>query len=389
MSVPVIAIGSAVGCLSSDRCSRLIRLIIRCNPPDPVIEWPHCYCPTLRVDGLMADVPTTDDLEYIFQRRSSAPITAMLCFGGGILAFVFAAFGMLVAFVGNVGPVALQAMTTLPILLGLAALTAGWSQVRAPTEVSVGPDGLTWQGRGGRYTESWERIGWATIGTGALNHKRQLVVYDVDGKTITRISEAFDDFDGLADLVKQRIAARGDDTADRLQLQKSRRTALFCGGVAVVLLGVAAANVWNAREQQRTAEVLAAEGVPGQADVVRRFLAPNGITRRLEYRVTDPAAADEVRNAEVTPDYWESLENAATVPVIVVPNDPEISRLAEGEVPGSDRIASPTAMYGISALVGVVSLFLIAAACLQWGGWDIDLDSKTGKLSIKRFGTGR
>jgi len=28
------------------------------------------------------------------------------------------------------------------------------------------------------------------------------------------------------------------------------------------------------------------------------------------------------------------------------------------------------------------------AAALQWRGWDIDLDSKTGKISIKRFGTG-
>jgi hypothetical protein len=36
-----------------------------------------------------------------------------------------------------------------------------------------------------------------------------------------------------------------------------------------------------------------------------------------------------------------------------------------------------------------ICLFLLVGAGLQWNGWDIDLDSKTGKISIKRFGTGR
>lgn len=331
----------------------------------------------------------TDDLEYIFLRRGSAPATAALWFVGGFVALGFAALGMLIAFTGNVNQLSLHAMTTLPTLLGLMALTAGWSQAQAPTEVTVGPQGLSWHTRRGRRNATWERIGWATIGTGPMNHKRQLVVYDVDGKTITKISEAFDDFDGLADLVLQRITARDDDTADRLQLQKSRRTALFCGGAGVVLLAVAAANVWMARDQQRAKRLLAEQAVPGEADVVRRFLAPNGVTRRLEYRVTDPVAADDVRNAKVTPAYWDRLEGVATVPVIVVPDEPAISRLAEGEVPGSDRAAPPTMMYVVSGLVGLISLFCIAAAVLQWRGWDIDLDSKTGKLSIKRFGTGR
>jgi hypothetical protein len=39
--------------------------------------------------------------------------------------------------------------------------------------------------------------------------------------------------------------------------------------------------------------------------------------------------------------------------------------------------------------LALISLFLMAAAVLQWRGWDIDLDSKTRKISIKQFGTGR
>lgn len=54
-----------------------------------------------------------------------------------------------------------------------------------------------------------------------------------------------------------------------------------------------------------------------------------------------------------------------------------------------DPAASPIMMYGLSALVAAMSLLLFVGGALQWRGWDIDLDSKTGKLSIKRFGEGR
>jgi hypothetical protein len=42
-----------------------------------------------------------------------------------------------------------------------------------------------------------------------------------------------------------------------------------------------------------------------------------------------------------------------------------------------------------SAGMLLVCVFLYVGAVLAWKGWDIDLDSKTFKFSIKRFGTGR
>lgn len=331
------------------------------------------------------DLPINDDLEYVFQRRSSAPATAILLIAGGVVALGFAALGMLLAIISDADQLSVQVMTTVPTLIGLAALTAGWTTARAPTEVTVGPDGLTVTGRKGKHSTPWERIGWATIGTGALNQKRHLVVYDVDGKTITKISQSFDDFDGFAEMVKQRIAARNDDAAVRVKLQKSRRAGLFAIGIGVFLLAIGGANIWMAYEEQRTSTLLAEQGAPGEADVVRRFLAPNGVTCRLEYRVTSPAAADDVRNAEVTRDYWDSLEGVKTVPVIVVPDEPAISRLADGEV-DDDPTTSPKVMYVLSSVIAVISLISIGAGILQWRGWEIDLDS--GKISIKRIGTG-
>ena len=335
------------------------------------------------------DTSITEDVEFVFQRRSSAPIAAVLWFLGGFAALGFAALGMLLAMIGNVNQLSLQAMTTVPTLVGLAALAAGWSTARAPSEVTVGPDGLMLNGRRGPETFSWERIGWATIGAAPLNQKRNLKIFDVDGKTIASISEAFDDFNGLVELVQQRIADRTDDTADRLQLQKSRRAALFTGGAGVLFLGLAGVNVWMAHEEQRTAQLLVEQGVAGQAEVVRRFMAPNGVTRRLEYRVTSPTETDDVCNTEITREFWDSLEEVETVAVIVVAEEPSISRLVEGEVIRDDPTTSPNVMYFVSAGVALLSLLGIVAGVMQWQGWDIDLDSETKRLSIKRFGTGK
>ena len=130
-------------------------------------------------------------------------------------------------------------------------------------------------------------------------------------------------------------------------------------------------------------------GVPGEAEIVRRFVAPNGVTRRLEYRVTGVGGQTGTRNAEVTLAYWESLEDAKTVPVIYVPQEPAVSRLVDGEVGSRDLSDSPAVMIGLS--VGLIALCMVflAAAAMQWYGWDIDLDNKTGRISIKRFGAGR
>ncbi|HUQ67925.1 MAG TPA: hypothetical protein VM165_00290, partial [Planctomycetaceae bacterium] len=76
-------------------------------------------------------------------------------------------------------------------------------------------------------------------------------------------------------------------------------------------------------------------------------------------------------------------------PVKYVPTEPAVSRLITGEVVSKDLSESPAVMKGLSLVLGGLCLLFFIAAALQWYGWDIDLDSRSGKLSIKRFGTGR
>jgi hypothetical protein len=330
-----------------------------------------------------------DDVEFLFLRKENAGTTAVLWTIGGCVAVGLAVLGFAVSLVTRPNQFALHAMTTLPTLLAIGALSAAWRIARSPRQVTVGSNGLTIDNRNGAETYDWSRIGWATVGPGVLNQRRQLVVYDVHGKLLVTISDAFDDFDQLTEIVKQRIEAKGDDTADHLQRRKSKRSALFLAGTSVGLLALAAVNLWMVQREQRAERLLAESAVPGDAEIVRRFLAPDGVTTRLEYRVMAPDGTQGTRNAEVTRDYWDSLEGATTVPVKYVAADPSISRLTTGEVSDDDLTKRPAMMYGLSAVLAVICLFLMTAAVLQWRGWDIDLDSKTGKISIKRFGTGR
>jgi len=328
-----------------------------------------------------------EEAESLFLRRESASTSVGLWLMAGIGALVFAVVGFVISLWGEVGQLSMHAMTTLPVLLGIGALTAAWTTARTPTQVAVGPEGLWIVGRRGSQRYPWDQIGWAAIGTGSLNHQRHLVICDVDGKTVAKLSEAFDEFDTLVELVKRRIADRGDDTSERIRRRKGRRSALFMTGASLFLLAICGGNVWIAYRQQRAARLLEEAAVPGEAEIVRRFLAPNGVTPRVEYRVTSPDGRTGTRNAEATRAYWDSLEGATSVPVLFVPDEPGISRLAQGEAEGDDP--SPVLMYVLSGVLALLCVVFLAAAALQWRGWDIDLDSKTGKISIKRFGTGR
>jgi hypothetical protein len=216
-----------------------------------------------------------------------------------------------------------------------------------------------------------------------------LTLYDTRGKTIGSLSDAFEGFDTLVEQVQSHIARKADATAPAIQKRKGRKSAVFVASVALILAAVSIANLWMAFEEKRTAKLLQEAGVTGEAEIVRRFTAPNGITRRLEYRVSGVGGQTGTRNAEVTPAYWDSLENAKTVPVIYIPDEPAVSRLVEGEVESRDLSDSPAVMIGLSVVLIAMCVVFLAAAVMQWRGWDIDLDSKTGKISIKRFGVGR
>ena len=331
-----------------------------------------------------------DDDEHVFPLRQSAATGALLWLAGGIAALALAAVGMGVALVVRVDQLALHFMTTLPTVIGLGALCSAWMTARTPRAVSVGPSGVRIISRGAAQIYPWDQIGWSTVQPGSLNMlRRHLKLYNVEGRVVAQVSDAIEDFDTLTELIAARITAKEDETADRIGRAKAKRTAVFWAVAAVALLALAGAIAWMTHRDLRAARLLQESAVPGEAEIEERFLAPNGVTPRLVYKITAPDGRSATRNAEVFRRLWDQLVGVKTVPVIYVPDEPWISRLAFGEPEDRELTKQPLIGYGLPALAAALSIYLLVAAVLMWRGWDIDFDSKTGHIAIKRFGAGR
>jgi hypothetical protein len=274
--------------------------------------------------------------------------------------------------------------------LAFWTLVAAWSFAQTPREISVGRDGLTILRRRGSQSYRWDEIGWATITTVPVFNRRRLVLFDAKGQTLAKIDEDFEEFDRLERLVKKRIAATGPEAAERIRTNKARRAAAVTAAGSTVMLALCGFMIWKTHADQLAAHALEEHGVEGQAAILRHFIAPNGITRRIEYRVTTPDGRSGTRNVEVIRPVWELLEGESAVAVVYDPDNPGNSRLVSGQADEKDDITDdPIIVYGLCAFLGLICILGWASAILHWNGLSIDLDSKTGKVSIKPFGTGR
>src|SRR5258708_5906804 len=95
-------------------------------------------------------VPSTSERVFRLQRKSSN--SGGLWIAGGIAALVFALFGFLVSLVSHVDQFSMQAITTLPALIGISAIAMGKMMAKTPWEVGVGPDGIRMEYRDGTKT---------------------------------------------------------------------------------------------------------------------------------------------------------------------------------------------------------------------------------------------
>jgi len=328
-------------------------------------------------------------VEQVFRVRRRLENNPALWMAGGIGLLAFAVVGFAVSVFSNIDMVTRQVMTTMPVVAGIGCIAAARSMKSTPEEVGVGPDGLRLvEGTGGR-TYGWNEVGWCKVDSTPMGGRKVLTVFDTAGKPLLRLSDSIDGFHDMVAMVQGYIAAKPDATATRIQTSKARRQAALLVGGGALFLAVAIAVAIITAGDIRAERLLKTSAVPGRGTIVRRFLAPNGVTPRLEYEVRTPDGKAGTRNAEVERDYWDSLANARTVSVVYVPGEPGISRLATGEVAERDSFANPVIGYGLPAVVGLMALGFISVGVMGLRGWDIDMDSKTGRVSIKRFGEGR
>ena len=214
------------------------------------------------------------------------------------------------------------------------------------------------------------------------SQKTCLNISDTASKTIIRIDESFPDYQRLVKLVVSFIDAKRDDTALRIMSRKARRTGLMCFVMGVLASAAAVFIALETRKAQRAHELLSVKGVLGEGEIVRRFVAPNGVTKRIEYRVS----GSTVKNVEVEPLIWDQLEQANSVPVVYVPEEPDINRLQVGEVEDNEFTNKPVGGYLLSGLSRLMGLFILGYSPLAWMGYDLAFDDKQRIWKIKRYG---
>jgi hypothetical protein len=326
--------------------------------------------------------------EHSFRRPTSSAAKGTLFVFGGIGGMCFALVGFAISVFGRTGLLGLQFMVTFPVILTIGALAAGWRLLRAPHRVVVSSEGILIERETQRLDRffHWDEIGSTVTETGGMSHRRFLNITDLAGRSLIRLDQSFEGFDEMVALVSRHVAAKGDDTSRRIHRKKSRRRAALAFAIGLLILLASGFIASTTHEDLRAARLLREKGEPGEGEIVRRIIAPDGWTKRLEYRVTGAGGRMGTRDVEVERGYWDELEHEKSIPVIYVPDEPEISRLARGEVKEVDFTKTPLGGYGIAALAGLVSFFMLAIAPLAWNGWDLALDPKTKKWSVKQFG---
>jgi hypothetical protein len=326
----------------------------------------------------------TNDLAFV--RQPTLANSPKLCFLIAFGFFAAAIAGFAFAIVLRVNRFSLHAMTTLPCMFSIAALGLALTLRRSPRRVVVDSTGVTLDSGSTIRTIPWSEIGYANVKQIEFAQRRVLSICDCSGKKIAAINDGFDDFDQLRDLILAKVASRPDDVAERIRMRRAKRAALGAVALGGGMLVACAFIARTTYDDQRAAALLASAGVPGEAEIMRRFVAPNGVTTRIEYKISADSGKSATRNAEVERAVWDQLKDEPTVRVVYVPDEPSISRLALGEPPSKDITDTPAGGYGLAGLGMLMGIFSFGAGAMFWRGLDFGTDPVTGKLGFKRFG---
>jgi hypothetical protein len=276
--------------------------------------------------------------------------------------------------------------TTLPLLLGIGLISAGVSSLRSPSLITVDADGIELAGRRGSRRIAWSEIGVANANSSGLSQRRQLALCDVRGKSLATIADTFPDFGAFVKLVQNHVQKNPDNVAEPLRLKKARKTAVFLAIVGVLMAVASGTTTWDTWDGARSQQLLAINGVEGEARILSRHLAPNRVTCRLEYEVTGEHGVIATRNAEIERSYWDELAGAETVPVRFVPSEPGYNELLRGEVPSEHELGTAGG-YALSVGLALMSLFMLGVAVMQFKGYDFGTNPETGKVGLFKLGT--
>lgn len=334
----------------------------------------------------MYQTPYFEPIERTFNLTDQASRRVRISMLVAGMSSIAAATGVAMEFARPLHSVALHFAVPFPATVALAAVVNIFRLRRSPTSLIVGRNGIQVERNGDRRDYSWEEVGWSKVCDIEPPGHQQLVVYDVAGSSLLKLTDAIDDFDELVRLVRLYTAMTPGSRSEEFHRKRVSRAPYIVIAAGIVLLPLSAFLAWNTWDTQRTARLLETAAIPGNATIVRLFLASDGVTRRLEYRVNAAGRNPPIRNVEITEALWLQLKGAQTVPVLFVPNEPEISRLTDGEVPRVVNEHSPIFDYGLALAMSLFALLFLCAGLLNASGWNVEFDHVKRRFCLKPYG---
>lgn len=302
--------------------------------------------------------------------RVSRGVSPMLQFWGGLGMVVLAVVSFVIAIRLGLSQVTIHMTSTVPLGFGLITAFHAWGRRRPITSVTVDMDGVWVTTAGTQHVYVWQDIGWCRVDQVGVKGDEALFLYGPAGKVIQKLPNDLDRFDELCVLVQGLADQQADTSGNTARRRVLRRQALFFWGGALVVLCVSSGLAWMTWVAQDEEAQLRAHGVSGTAEVVRLFTAPDGRTRRMEYRVVTDNATGPVENVEVDPGVWQALQGRSEVAVVYVPADFGMSQLASGQI-DSVTMSGPKTTYAMCAVAACIAIGLIVVGVLNWRGSEI------------------
>jgi hypothetical protein len=148
---------------------------------------------------------------------------------------------------------------------------------------------------------------------------------------------------------------------------QGRRKGLFFMLFGVIFLALGVANICISLKESRDRELFQKFGRPTHGTVVRQFIAPNGRTHRIEFRV-DGAPNAPVVNVEVNQILWMSMIPGKHIPIIAVPDRPDVAHLAIGEI-RDNSMPSSGIMIVLSVAIGLFAIATFVVGVLAFRGF--------------------
>jgi hypothetical protein len=312
---------------------------------------------------------TTDDDNQIFDCVSNRRLRGLAALAGGVALVVVATAGFFLSLRTSPNVFAFHMMTTMPMILAVGLFATAFATLRSPTRVIISRHELAvfrGQHESGRW--SWEQLAHTTGIQSSFNAKRMLKLYGESGKVLVRLSDDLRDFDTMAAEIKRRMAENPSAQRTKVAVHTGRRKGLGLMIGGVLFFALAIANGWMASRDRQAKDLLQTQGQPAQAVVMRRFTAPDGHTRRIEYKVDAPGAP--IENVEVAPALWAMLQEHQRINVIAVPGRPDISHLKAGQIDDSMQ-ADPKVMLPLSIAIAFIAIVFFAAGALSWRGMEL------------------